>query len=60
MNAFNKLVEKVEESSEDAIKFYENGNKAAGTRLRGFMQEVKALAQEVRSEVTEMKNDEPA
>ena len=58
MNAFNKLVKKIEESSEDAIKFYENGNKAAGARLRAFMQEVKALAQGVRSEVTELNNDE--
>lgn len=60
MNAFNKLVKKIEESSEDAIKFYERGNKTAGTRLRGFMQEIKAIAQEVRVEVTEMKNDESA
>ena len=59
MNKFEQLVKKVEGASMDAIKFYEKGNKAAGTRLRGFMQEVKALAQEVRSEVTEMKNDEP-
>lgn len=38
---------------EDASKFEEKGNKAAGTRVRKAMQEVKALAQEVRVYVSE-------
>lgn len=39
---------------EDADKF-EKGNKAAGTRLRKAMQEVKNLAQEIRKDVSEVK-----
>lgn len=39
----------------DAEKFM-NGNKAAGTRLRKAMQEIKSLAQEVRVEVQTIKN----
>ena len=38
---------------EDAIKFTEKGNKAAGTRIRKQMQEIKALAQAVRTSVSE-------
>jgi hypothetical protein len=37
------------------MKFYEKGNKAAGTRLRKGMQELKKLAQEIRVEVQERK-----
>lgn len=38
---------------EDATKFTEKGNKAAGTRIRKQMQEIKALAQAVRTSVSE-------
>ena len=40
----------------DFEKFYKDGNKAAGTRVRNAMQEIKAFAQTVRNEVTELKN----
>ena len=40
----------------DATKFFENGNKAAGTRVRKAMQEIKNLAQVVRTEVSEKNN----
>ena len=43
------------EAKTDAEKFYEAGNKAAGTRLRKYMQDIKQLAQEVRKEVSEIK-----
>jgi hypothetical protein len=38
---------------DDAVKFTEKGNKAAGTRIRKQMQEIKALAQAVRTSVSE-------
>jgi len=38
---------------EDAQKFNEKGNKAAGTRVRKGMQAIKALAQDVRVHVSE-------
>lgn len=37
---------------------FDKGNKAAGTRVRGAMQEIKKLAQEVRESVSEIKNAE--
>lgn len=40
----------------DFEKFYKDGNKAAGTRVRNAMQELKAFAQTVRNEVTTIKN----
>lgn len=40
----------------DFEKFYEKGNQAAGTRVRKGMQDLKSLAQEIRSEVQNMKN----
>lgn len=41
------------ETREDAAKFDERGNKAAGTRVRKAMQSVKTLAQDVRVAVSE-------
>jgi hypothetical protein len=41
----------------DFDKFYNKGNQAAGTRVRKGMQELKNLAQEIRSEVQNMKNE---
>jgi hypothetical protein len=38
---------------DDASKFNEKGNKAAGTRVRKGMQAIKALAQDVRVHVSE-------
>lgn len=40
----------------DGVKFYENGNAAAGTRLGKGMQDLKNLAQGIGAEVTEKKN----
>jgi gamma-glutamyl:cysteine ligase YbdK (ATP-grasp superfamily) len=41
----------------DFQKFYNAGNKAAGTRVRNAMQELKAFAQTVRNEVSSIKNE---
>lgn len=40
----------------DFEKFYEKNNQAAGTRVRKGMQDLKTLAQTIRSEVQETKN----
>jgi hypothetical protein len=37
---------------DDATKFYEKGNKAAGVRLRKSLQDVKTLAQNIRLDVS--------
>ena len=44
----------------DFQKFYNDGNKAAGTRVRNAMQDLKKFAQDVRNEVSKMKNGEAA
>lgn len=41
----------------DFEKFYKDGNKAAGTRVRLAMQELKTFAQNVRNEVQSIKNE---
>ena len=43
----------------DFVKFYDKNNSAAGTRVRKGMQDIKNLAQEIRVEVQEVKNDSP-
>ena len=43
---------------EENTKFVEKGNKAAGTRVRKGMLDLKNFAQEVRVEVQEIKNKE--
>ena len=40
----------------DFEKFYKEGNKAAGTRVRLAMQELKNFAQTIRTEVQSIKN----
>lgn len=57
MEKFQKIKQLVEGAEADFLAFYEKGNKAAGTRVRGVMQELKVLAQEIRQEVTEKKSD---
>jgi len=53
---YSKLVSVVEGLEEDFAAFYEKGNKAAGTRVRKAMQELKSMAQEIRVDVQEKKN----
>lgn len=57
MELFNKIVEVVEGAEKDAVKFYEGENKAAGVRLRKAMQEIKKLAQDLRLDVNQVKNE---
>lgn len=58
MDKFNELETKILALKEEAKKFFENGNKSAGTRLRKGLQEVKTLSQDLRNLVTETKNAE--
>lgn len=47
---------KVYNLREDFDKFFVKGNKAAGGRIRKLMQEMKKMAQEVRTDVQTYKN----
>jgi hypothetical protein len=62
MSKFNELKALVESFEKDFIKFYDKGNKSAGTRVRKAMNELKRKAQEIRKEVQELKakDDEQA
>ena len=60
MDAFNQLRRMLDEALEDVQKA-DGGNKAAGTRVRKKMQEIKNQAQEVRKQVLEGRGgDQPA
>lgn len=55
MEEYEKLKRLVAEAEED-IKKASGGNKAAGTRARQTMQEVKNTAQLVREKILELRN----
>lgn len=57
MNKFSNVKDLVMSLESDFEKFYEKGNSAAGTRVRKGMQELKNLAQDLRKEVQDMKNN---
>jgi hypothetical protein len=58
MDKFTKVQELLASVEADAEKFYSGGNSAAGTRLRKAMQDLKVLAQDIRTEVTYKKNSD--
>jgi hypothetical protein len=53
MDIFNQLKEVIDSVEADAIKFYDKRNKAAGTRVRKAMQDLKKIAQDVRLDISE-------
>lgn len=55
MEKFNDLEKMVAELKEDVTKFYEKGNKAAGVRVRKVLQDIKALSQEIRKDISTQK-----
>lgn len=57
MNKFSSVKDLVMSLESDFEKFYEKGNSAAGTRVRKGMQDLKNLAQDLRKEVQDMKNN---
>ncbi|MES2458888.1 MAG: histone H1 [Bacteroidota bacterium] len=56
MEKFAKVKELLAGIEADAAKFYNQNNNAAGTRVRKAMQDLKALATDIRKEVTDKKN----
>jgi hypothetical protein len=52
MENFNELKETLLALEEDVTKFYDKGNKAAGVRLRKGLQDIKAMAQTIRQDVS--------
>ena len=58
MTRFQELLALVQSFESDFEKFYDKGNKSAGTRLRKHMNEIKKFAQDVRMEVQSIKKGE--
>ena len=54
-NQFSDLQQLVSSLEDDFRKFYEKGNKAAGTRIRKGMQDLKKMAQDIRADVQNQK-----
>ena len=52
MEKFEDLKALIDSLNEDASKFYEKGNKAAGVRLRKGLQEIRTLSQTLRQDVS--------
>ena len=55
MSKFDDLKGFVDSLEDDFGKFYDKGNKAAGTRVRKAMQDLKKMAQDIRVDVQEKK-----
>lgn len=57
MKRFDQIRDLVMSLEADFQKFYDKENQAAGTRVRKGMQDLKNLAQEIRIEVQNIKNN---
>lgn len=57
MNRFSEIKDLILGLEGDFEKFYEKNNQAAGTRVRKGMQDLKNLAQDIRKEVQDKKNE---
>ena len=56
MEKFTALKELIASVESDVDAFYSKGNKAAGTRVRNAMQQLKVAATDIRKEVIEKKS----
>ena len=56
MTQFDNLLKHIQDLQGDFEKFYDKDNKAAGTRIRKGMQDLKTMAQKIRVDITGQKN----
>jgi hypothetical protein len=56
MEKLQDLKALVATAEKESQAFYEKNNKAAGTRLRNVLQQIKVIATDLRKDVTEKKN----
>jgi hypothetical protein len=56
MSRFHEVKSLVDSLEEDMDKFYNKGNKTAGTRARKTLQDLKKLSQEIRIDIQNAKN----
>lgn len=57
MSRIDEVKNLMTELEDDLDKFYNKGNKAAGTRARKQLQDLKKLSQDIRLEIQEIKNN---
>jgi hypothetical protein len=57
MSRMDEIKNLTAELEVDLDKFYNKGNKAAGTRARKQLQDLKKLSQTIRLEIQDMKNN---
>jgi hypothetical protein len=57
MSRVDELKGLVDSVSAEMEKFYDKGNKAAGTRARKGLQDLKKLSQDIRLEIQAKKNE---
>jgi len=57
MSKFSEVRDLILGMEEDFVKFYDKSNQAAGTRVRKGMQDLKNIAQDIRKEVQDKKNE---
>lgn len=57
MSRIDEVKNLMTELEDDLDKFYNKGNKAAGTRARKQLQDLKKLSQEIRLEIQDIKNN---
>ena len=55
METFERMQSLLEQIKPDVHKIFEKGNDSAGARVRQAMQEIKAMAQQLREEVQEVR-----
>jgi len=55
METYLKMQALLEQIKPDVEKVFDKGNGSAGTRVRQAMQEIKAMAQTLRTEIQEVK-----
>ncbi len=56
MSRFSEIKSLVDSLEGDLDKFYNKGNKTAGTRARKTLQDLKKVSQEIRIEIQDKKN----
>jgi hypothetical protein len=54
---FQELKSLIDSFEQDFAKFYDKQNKAAGVRVRKHMQDLRKLAQDIRTEVQDKKKE---
>ncbi|MES2767380.1 MAG: histone H1 [Bacteroidota bacterium] len=57
MNRYEELLKMIQSFEKDFKKFYTNGNKTAGVRVRKDMQQLRRLAKSIRDEIQLLKDD---